>query len=1216
MRPTGLLSLLLLLGACKRDLDGDGQKDDSDCDDRNGDVFLGAPETCNGIDDDCDGLVDEGVSTVFFLDRDADGYGDEAFASRVCTPPANGVQVAGDCDDADAAVNPDALETCNGGDDDCDGTIDDVEGITYFADDDLDGHGAGSPITGGCVPEPGQSLLDDDCDDDEPLAWDGAPEACDGVDNDCNGAVDDGAPLGRVWEDNDRDGYGDPTRPALGCGSADGISDNDLDCDDADAAISPDAEDVQGNSLDEDCDGYVDEYGVPTPYATLDDALAAAPDGAVVQLDQGTFFGTVDLTGRDITLAGEGCDRTTLYADTGGTVVTADGGRVERLTLSGGTGTIGATGMTDGGALLVGGDVTASEVCFTDNDVTGRGGGAAVVAGTLTVLDSTFDRNFAADTGGGAWVGIGGAMVVRRSAFTANSALGVFGGGGGIGINGGTVDVAATVFAGNSAVDDGGGILVSYDKAGVEEPYVYTKGNATVRYATFYGNAVLGPNQTPRGQAIYNLASDLVTEYSIFGGHEGVQELIEDDMVGAVSYQPDTFDVDGDGDVVEALDADGDEVPDVILYDNRTPNSWSEVGLLFWDNGGLDYEFLWIWDALHEEVRYVTADPALPAAMWDLHLLPGSAGIDVGPELDPDGSLADLGAYGGPDAAATGNDSYTADEDGDGLEDGWERWGGTNPYIADANADADADGMPAGDERDADADPRLPDTDGDGALDPADALPRNPSDHRPLADAGLDRWTWEGTPVAIDGSGSWDPNQDALTFSWAIAAPGGSAVVAVDAPTLASTSFTPDVAGTYTLTLTVSDGAGTDTDVLVVNAGTGIRVPDDAPTVQAAVDAAADGGYVGVAPGTWTGLVDLGGKNLTILGLGTDPGDVVLDGGGAGVVVRAGTSEAVALANLTITGGNGGADGGGIYANGGSVVLDRAIVRDNTATAGAGVHLVIATLTASEVLFSGNHALTEGGAVYSYDGDVTVNASSFLANIADTDGGGVWIDNHLNNTNRYYAFTNCLWQDNVSVEWGSAIYSAGLYSTVRMTVRNDTFVHNVGERTILLTDGTLQLASVDFWDDQGLTSTVAGVVGEGAEFTSHGTATGVPIDKFWGATVSRWDADVPILDPRFVRYDGDGLQDDLPFAGPGSPLIDFGLALFTDTDGSRSDAGVAGGPEAPRYLSRFIRDDDADGMSDGWEVWFGLDPAVDDSAGDADGDGTLNLDEYVAGTDP
>ena len=100
----------------------------------------------------------------------------------------DGVSAADDCDDNDSTVYPGADEVCNGVDDDCNGQVDDepVDAVVVFEDSDGDGHGVASVSERACSAGPGWSVLDDDCDDAEPLAHPGRAEVClDGINNDC-----------------------------------------------------------------------------------------------------------------------------------------------------------------------------------------------------------------------------------------------------------------------------------------------------------------------------------------------------------------------------------------------------------------------------------------------------------------------------------------------------------------------------------------------------------------------------------------------------------------------------------------------------------------------------------------------------------------------------------------------------------------------------------------------------------------------------------------------------------------------------------------------------------------------------------------------------------------------------------------------------------------------------------------------------------------------
>jgi hypothetical protein len=260
------------------DADGDGfTPADGDCNDTDPAINPAAPENCNdGIDNNCNDLIDTQdpapVGCLVCTDNDHDNFSVEG---GDCGPV--------DCDDTDAAINPDAIDEPNNGiDEDCSGadSVDpsalDNDGDTYtVADGDCDDNNAAINPGAADIPNNGidencdgvdsvdTSILDNDadsftpaegdCDDTDPAINPNAVEICtDGVDNDCNGLVDTQDVANAVdcpqCSDTDFDGY-----------STDGGDCGQLDCDDNNAAVNPGAEEACGDAIDNDCDGTVDE---------------------------------------------------------------------------------------------------------------------------------------------------------------------------------------------------------------------------------------------------------------------------------------------------------------------------------------------------------------------------------------------------------------------------------------------------------------------------------------------------------------------------------------------------------------------------------------------------------------------------------------------------------------------------------------------------------------------------------------------------------------------------------------------------------------------------------------------------------------------------------------------------------------------------------------------------------------------------------------------
>ena len=248
-----------------------------DCDDAAPSVNPDGLEVCGGLDEDCDGLIDDlddsldlSSAPVWFADGDRDGFGDPEASAAACASPAGFVADATDCDDARADVNPDGVEVCAEGDEDCDGlsgdadpSLDPSTTVSVYADADLDGFGAAATGTLACAPGPGEVLDSTDCDDSAPDVYPGAAEVCDGRDNDCDLRIDDAdddvleSSTTAYYLDLDEDGFG-AGAPVNACAAPAGRVSSAGDCDDGDGNRSPAAAEVC-NGQDDDCDGAADD---------------------------------------------------------------------------------------------------------------------------------------------------------------------------------------------------------------------------------------------------------------------------------------------------------------------------------------------------------------------------------------------------------------------------------------------------------------------------------------------------------------------------------------------------------------------------------------------------------------------------------------------------------------------------------------------------------------------------------------------------------------------------------------------------------------------------------------------------------------------------------------------------------------------------------------------------------------------------------------------
>lgn len=196
---------------------------------------------------------------TYYRDSDADSFGNSASTVSAVERPAGYAKDAGDCDDDDPAVNPGATEILNGIDDDCDGDIDEGLGSTWFLDADGDGYGTPSSTVSATTQPAGYVDNSSDCDDSRDSVHPGATETLNGIDDDCDGDVDEGLSSIGWYDDDDGDGYGDPDTLVASQTQPEGHVSIGGDCDDSNASINPGATEVAGDGIDNDCDGVIDD---------------------------------------------------------------------------------------------------------------------------------------------------------------------------------------------------------------------------------------------------------------------------------------------------------------------------------------------------------------------------------------------------------------------------------------------------------------------------------------------------------------------------------------------------------------------------------------------------------------------------------------------------------------------------------------------------------------------------------------------------------------------------------------------------------------------------------------------------------------------------------------------------------------------------------------------------------------------------------------------
>lgn len=252
-----------------------------DCNDQTAQVFPGNLERCDQLDNNCDGNIDESAQDAVqcFVDGDGDGIG-LGVPFSACACPAGYSSQTGDCLDTQPLVYPGAQEICDGYDNNCNGQLDEGVSALVYPDEDQDGYGDALASDLVCLPlEAGSVQVGGDCNDQDPLQSPAQPEICDGIDQDCNGVVDDGL-LTVYYADQDGDGFGDASSSLTACTCPAGYVTSSDDCLDTDPQTSPAEADVR-DGRDNNCNGLVDEPGVISGTQTPTPTSSPTPEAEV-----------------------------------------------------------------------------------------------------------------------------------------------------------------------------------------------------------------------------------------------------------------------------------------------------------------------------------------------------------------------------------------------------------------------------------------------------------------------------------------------------------------------------------------------------------------------------------------------------------------------------------------------------------------------------------------------------------------------------------------------------------------------------------------------------------------------------------------------------------------------------------------------------------------------------------------------------------------------
>ncbi len=373
-----------------------------------------------------------------------------------------------------------------------------------------------------------------------------------------------------------------------------------------------------------------------------------------------------------------------------------------------------------------------------------------------------------------------------------------------------------------------------------------------------------------------------------------------------------------------------------------------------------------------------------------------------------------------------------------------------------------------------------------------------------------------------------------------------------------------------------------------------LLVPDDHVAIADAIGAATTGDAICVRPGTYSEAIDLGGKDLHLLGIDGYE-DTIIDGSDSDTVVTVATGETAAavIEGFTISNGqaaNGGGmridgasptlrhlwlesshatgAGGAIHMTGCDSLLDHVVITQNTAiTGGGGIYMEDSAPILDHVDMNGCNA-DEGGGIQAVDSQPQIRNSVLAHNRAVVDGGGLWLSGSP------AALDNVILGLNLCDEDGAGVYTA----TSAATFSNCAFVSNEADGS----GGGAYVASgaPTFTNNVMLTNTSGS---GGAYYTAGGSASithgavwdNTPDDYAGGSDLTGTNGNVS-ADPEFEASNFPSPSAWDLHLQTSSALIDAGSPSVQDPDGSTSDMGPFGGARAGNW----------DWDDDGYPVWW------------------------------